>query len=305
MIQSARGLLKGAAERVLVGSGVAARARRRNGDRIAVLAYHNVVPARATGRGDVSLHLSLDAFRRQLDRLQETHRIVGLGAVGRGRGSGEAEDDGPAAALTFDDAYRGALRHAVPELVRRGLPATVFVCPGLLGSEGFWWDRIADTPSGPGPERRRAALETLGGRQRDVLDAYGGRPAAPDYRPADVDEVGALAREPGITLASHTWSHPNLTAAGDDELREELVRSRDWLAREVGEPFLPEHLTFPYGLQDERVAAAARAAGYRFLWRVEGGLAGPEAAGGVLPRVNVPAGVSLRGFELRTSGVVA
>ncbi len=75
--------------------------------------------------------------------------------------------------------------------------------------------------------------------------------------------------------------------------------------------FLPDHLTFPYGLWDDRVVAATRGAGYRYLYRVEGGLSLPEAAeaaeggtGGVLPRINVPAGVSLRGFELRTSGVV-
>lgn len=326
MIEILRSAARGALERVLVGSGAAARSRRREAGRVAVLAYHDVVPDREAGRGDVSLHLGLDRFRRQLDRLLETHRVVPLpeavagqegappgsgGREGEGGSSGERVGGGsggpegrPAAALTFDDGYRGVLRHAVPELVARGLPATVFVCPGLLGEEGFWWDRVADTAQGPSPERRSRALGELGGRQSAVLEAFGGAAVPDDYRPITRDELRELASRPGITVASHTWSHPDLTALDDGELRRELARSREWLAREVPPAsFLGGHLTFPYGHWDGRVAAAARAAGYRYLYRVEGGLAWPTPGGGVLPRINVPAGVSLRGFELRASGV--
>jgi hypothetical protein len=36
----------------------------------------------------------------------------------------------------------------IPELVRRGLPATVFVAPALLDQRAFWWDRLANPTTG-------------------------------------------------------------------------------------------------------------------------------------------------------------
>jgi peptidoglycan/xylan/chitin deacetylase (PgdA/CDA1 family) len=338
-----------------VSSGVAARSRRKAGGRVAILAYHNVVPSGAGPPGDASLHLEVDRFRRQLDRLVETHRVVSLAeAVGdgwadaareagatrniAGREGGETKaiagrsDAGmgrpvasrPAAAITFDDGYRGVLRHAVPELVARGLPATVFVCPGLLGAEGFWWDRVSLSPGGAPAGWRESALEALAGRQDAVMGAMPGGEPPHVCRPVTEEELHELAEAPGITLASHTWSHPNLTALPDDDLAEELARPARWLAEHVPDSHLVGHVTFPYGLWDQRVRAAGEAAGYRFQYRVEGGLAVPGGTGGprsasggavpgspgafpaiVLPRINVPAGVSVRGFELRTSGVLA
>ncbi len=39
----------------------------------------------------------------------------------------------PRVAVTFDDAYRGAVTIAQDELTRHGFPSTLFVAPGLLG----------------------------------------------------------------------------------------------------------------------------------------------------------------------------
>jgi len=305
MIHSLRTAARSAVEHFLVSTGVAARSRRKDEGRVAILAYHNVVPA-GTGRpGDASLHLEVGAFGRQLDRLIETHRVVSLvEALEVPSDAGRP----PPAAITFDDGYRGVLRHAVPELVERGLPATVFVCPGLLGADGFWWDRVSLAPGSAPAGWRERALGSLAGKQHAVLGAMdAGRPPE-GCRPVTEDELLELAGTPGITLASHTWSHPNLTALPDEELAEELARPSRWLAERVPGAHLAGHVTFPYGLWDERVKAAAEVAGYRFQYRVEGGLARPVVGGPpltrVLPRINVPAGVSVRGFELRTSGVL-
>ncbi len=55
------------------------------------------------------------------------------------------------------------------------------------------------------------------------------------------------------------------------------------------------------------MASAAAAAGYAAALRVDGGwIPDPRAADRLdLPRLNVPAGVSRRGFELRTAGMLA
>src|SRR5205814_620045 len=100
-------------------------------------------------------------------------------------------------------------------------------------------------------------------------------------------------------------SHPNLTALDDAELRAELTRPREWLRETYPERAAPDHLAFPYGLWNDRVAAAALALGYEHLYRVEGGVARtPPPGQAPLSRINVPAGLSGNGFELRVAGVI-
>ncbi|MDO9713580.1 polysaccharide deacetylase family protein [Paracraurococcus lichenis] len=48
-----------------------------------------------------------------------------------------------AVSITFDDGYRDNLRAAKPLLQQAGLPATVFLTTGTLGSNReFWWDEL-------------------------------------------------------------------------------------------------------------------------------------------------------------------
>jgi peptidoglycan/xylan/chitin deacetylase (PgdA/CDA1 family) len=49
-----------------------------------------------------------------------------------------------ALAITFDDGYRDNLTHAAPILARFGLPATVFLTSGFIGTGDVpWFDRVA------------------------------------------------------------------------------------------------------------------------------------------------------------------
>src|SRR5512143_348475 len=96
--------LKQAVESLLIGAGVAGLARARARHRTLVLAYHNVVPDGAPPAGDRSLHICRSRFAAQLDELIRHAEIAPLDQVlshpDRGR---------PRVAITFDDAYRGAV----------------------------------------------------------------------------------------------------------------------------------------------------------------------------------------------------
>ena len=48
----------------------------------------------------------------------------------------------------------------------------------------------------------------------------------------EVREMHAL----GMTIGSHTMTHPNLPSAGPHAAREELVESRERIEREIGMP---------------------------------------------------------------------
>ena len=74
--------------------------------------------------------------------------------------------------------------------------------------------------------------------------------------------------ERGVEVGSHTVSHPHLVELADEELERELVDSRRQLEDELGRPC--RYFSYPYGEQDARVRAAARAAGYEAAFALPG-----------------------------------
>jgi peptidoglycan/xylan/chitin deacetylase (PgdA/CDA1 family) len=292
-------------ERGLVVSGAARLSRWRSGGRVIVLAYHNILPRGVPPVGDRSLHLPQEVFAAQLDLLRATHDVISLSeALARGARSHPR----PSVVITFDDAYRGAVTVGIAELARRGMPATIFVPPAFVDGGSFWWDVL--TPPGavaPPPAERARALEQLAGRTEAILE---GLPPArleavpPHARCASLDELRQACAVPGITLGSHTWSHPNLAALRGAELMEELVRPLTWL-RETFTAVVP-YLAYPYGRATPQVEDAAEAAGYRAALRIDGGwLPRRQVNPFALPRLNIPAGLSLDGFSLRLAGLLA
>lgn len=294
-------VLKHLAERALIGSGVELLSRRGKTEETIVLAYHNIVPTGKPVAGDSSLHLPQSEFCRQLDFLSRTHEVVPLQAL-----CGDAPPaERPRVVITFDDAYAGALTVGVEELVRRGMPATIFVVPALLGAVS-WWDNLADPDNGALEETtRRHALASLGGRSDSILRWAGDRTPPTRVLPqiGSESQLDAIASAPGITLGSHTWSHTNLTALSWAELESELTLPLNWLKTRF-RSFLP-WLTYPYGLFNEQVEKATARAGYVGAFRIDGGwlpqrVSLPSFA---LPRFNVSSGLSLEGFRLRLAGI--
>ena len=227
----ARTIVKRAIERTLVGSGLARLHRRRMRDRVLILAYHNVVDDESIPAGDLANHLPLSSFRFQLDVLRSTVEVVSLAEAFEER---DAAHRRQRVVITFDDAYRGAVLLAVPELVDRSMPATIFVAPERLGDQQFWWDSLAAPGAGLDPELRDHALGPLRGRQELVLHWASGTGRHHSVLPAElhsctVDELGRAARAPGITLGSHSWSHANLARLDDASLADELGRSLEWV----------------------------------------------------------------------------
>jgi peptidoglycan/xylan/chitin deacetylase (PgdA/CDA1 family) len=214
-------------------------------------------------------------------------------------------------AITFDDAYRGAVTIGIGELQRRGLPATIFVAPGLLGDQSLWWDQASEasrSPEVPTALRDRALVSCQG--RTDQIQADWARNGFPfdsvalpaDFRSATEAELTLAASRPGVSLGAHSWSHPNLATLDDESLKEELDRPREWLARYPTAAI--SCLAYPYGLHDAGVRAAAGAAGYVAGFRVDGGWLKPgETPGFQAPRLNIPAGISPERFRIHLSAL--
>jgi peptidoglycan/xylan/chitin deacetylase (PgdA/CDA1 family) len=173
---------------------------------VAILFYHRVSDTHPNdwtmGTRDFSL---------QLDWLQANFDIVTLEEAQRRIVA--PLNDRPTVAITFDDGYAENVRTAIPELLRRNLPATYFVATDFMRS------------GAPFPH-----------------DVARGVPLEPNT----IEDLRQFAAA-GIELGAHTRSHANLAAIDDiDQLRDEIVGSAQQLEQWCRVPI--RYFSFPYGL---------------------------------------------------------
>jgi peptidoglycan/xylan/chitin deacetylase (PgdA/CDA1 family) len=89
----------------------------------------------------------------------------------------------------------------------------------------------------------------------------------------------------GWQIASHTFTHPDLTTADATQLRHEVVDSRLWLERVYRVPV--DTFCYPYGHYDDATVAMVRAAGYTAALTENPGAAAPSNGLLTLDRIRV------------------
>lgn len=270
------------------------------------LAYHNVVRShRPPIFADASLHLPLHQFREQLDAIT----AAGLRVVRLDSPPPSALDE-PQVSITFDDAYAGAINLAVPELAKRGFPATIFVAPGILGAQSCWCDRLANPSfSAVMPRLRNEVLTELNGDGDKVESCAADRgwtlqAASAIHRIATASELGrALVEYEGLTVGAHTWRHVNLASLSPHQVRQELVEPLEWLKDQWNDQSLP-WLAYPYGLESAAVRREVAKVGYVGALLVRGGWDTGESDRFAIPRINVTSRLSTKGFQGRLAGMI-
>jgi len=297
-------MLKEHVERALSSPAVGRIVRHRIAGRRLILAYHGIVPEGAVRAGERALFVDQRDFAAHLDILGEIADVAPLDRID------EAGNGRPRVAITFDDAYRGAVVEGVHELSRRGLPATIFVAPSRLNGHVFWWDALTQGASDLDESVKRHALNKLAGSDERVRAwaadvRLPSTDSLPAYAVAAADcELRAAVANPGITVGSHTWSHANLASLDPSEVVAEIERARDWLVTEFGQKAIP-WLAYPYGMDSPEAHRAAASASYAGGVRIGGGWHVPSHVSRfVRPRMNVPSGLSTAGFRARILGAV-
>ena len=102
-----------------------------------VFGYHRVSDATWD---PLNLAISRKNFRSQLEIISDNYNLVSLGSLIAMKQSGTSLNH--CVSITFDDGCEEFIRCAVPELVARNIPATVFITTGNAG-EPFWWDEVS------------------------------------------------------------------------------------------------------------------------------------------------------------------
>jgi len=131
--------------------------------------------------------------------------------------------------LTFDDGYVDLLEEAAPVLAGRSVPAVAFIVTSFIGRQNSWELNL--------PRRRSRHLNW--------------------------EELRELT-EMGISVGSHTATHRDLTRISMEQVREELVRSREILSEGLSREI--KSLSYPFGRAGREVRSEAERAGYRLAF---------------------------------------
>lgn len=222
----------------------------------AILSFHAVGPPSPGGTAE---RVSPARFRQVVERVGADAEFVPLSAV-------TTPSRRQRVAVTFDDGHRSVCEHAMPVLRELGVPATVFLNPGLLD------DRA--------PARFAARHDVASGEGRVLTDA----------------QVAELVADPLVSIGNHTMTHPDLTAIRDQAgRRTEIVESRRRLEDRYGADVTA--FAYPYGAHDARsrdLVEQTHDLSVTASPRLVGGRAGPHQ----LPRLDGTAPLSKLSWEL-------
>jgi len=174
-----------------------------------VLAYHSVPPDQRA------------LFAQQMDVLGRVATPIRADVLAT------PEKGGRYAVITFDDGLESVFDNALPELRKRGIHATLFIVPEVLGGYPNW--EYFDTPD-PSTDK------VMSVQQLQEI-------------PTDL-----------VTIGSHSMTHPVLPKVDDGRLRKELLGSRETLEKMLNREI--KLFSFPYGACDQRVIERCREARY-------------------------------------------
>lgn len=194
-----------------------------NRKRVVILCYHGVTERLNRHPSDhAGLHIRADRFETQLDYLRRHYHVISLAEFLKARKNNDPLPD-RSVVLTFDDGYRNFLTGALPRLIAREMPVSVFLIT----------DRI----------RMENGLDMRAWSESD------------DETFLSWNEVKELQRH-GVEFGSHTCSHSKLSELGPAEVERELRASHETIASYLSQTTMP--LAFPYGSYSEAVIAMTR-----------------------------------------------
>lgn len=137
--------------------------------------------------------------------------------------------------ITFDDGYESIVNNALPQLCARGLPCTIFIPTGSLGTRPQW--------------------------VRDSSNRFYSE------RVVDRGQIAQLSSEKLVAIGSHGVSHANSCSLSDQEFKFEVMESKKVLEEITNNPVTS--FSFPHGKYTSRHLDILKAAGYERAFSID------------------------------------
>lgn len=202
-------------------------------------------------------------FEEQLQYLRQQFTIVSLNRLVVDILENATWPSKPPVAITFDDGLKNNYTTVYPILRRLNIPATFFVCPGLIEDSKWLWNHEARMRlSAVSPKELPALAAGLRAPHLKSIDPFIAwmktleigerhrveaslREETPNFHPSTLqrerydimnwEELRQLDSEM-VTIGSHTVNHPILSASNDADLLVEIEGSRRMLESQLQRP---------------------------------------------------------------------
>jgi len=248
-----------------------------------ILIYHRFIDDKNCSylnKGPVVQH-KVKHFEKEIKYLKKYFKVETLDKIVTQIKAHNAFDN-PTISITFDDGYLDNYELAYPILKKEGIPATVYVTTGLIGSnERTWTDEIELALMGTKKEflqidihgesimpistikdRERAniriaeLLKRLPDEERrehlksilEILDDKSATQNGKERRMLNWDEVKEMAAE-NISIGVHTHTHGILSKMPLGEAKREIFLSKKIVEEKLGTP--AKHFSFPNGREED------------------------------------------------------
>ena len=261
--------------------------------------YHRVCNPEVDFLSSPDLVVSKNNFEKQMEFIKEEFNVLPLDDIIDRLKKGKTLSSRDVA-ITFDDGYIDNYIHAYPILKKYGIPATIFITTGHIGSNNLlWWDRLSliikavlctkikwddyfsdlltrelkNILSNEKALKRSLTpltnyLKSVGVHKREAIIHYLGNTVLKSESILPQQRVFLSWQEikemsgSGITFGSHSHTHAILTELDDKDMNRELSFSKELIKENVG--MEPKGFSYPDGCLDDRVKASVITSGYYY-----------------------------------------
>ncbi len=209
--------------------------------RVTILYYHDIIPKRAD---------------EHFKTLKSKYDIISLKEYIEAKRTGKVNELPPKSLIiTFDDGFKGNYE-LKPLLEKYGIPATIFLCSGIVGTNRhFWWKQNID-------KKTRGFLKRVPNERRlEILRGFGfeEKKEFKERQALSKNEIEGMKNI--VDFQSHTIFHPILTKCSKEKAYEEILQSKKDLENNYG--FKIHALSYPNGDYSDRELLMAKKAGYK------------------------------------------